>query len=250
MLFGPIRDDPPPSPSSRSRRGSGWLRISDASVEEVGIDTVLAEQSGTFMLYYERVLPPPSPFPVPYAESVRTQSSEETVMATPTTPPAVPHATTPTHAPERRKRTHSVANNEAEEEGQVGAEQLTDPNSNPQPDLRLPRVNGGHVPVVARTFRSTSVGMKSGSQGNSSRSSSIAPPPPPVANGINIVNGHADAAIAQGPTYTHKVNGTIPHGPPPRQAHSPTRKKKKKNSSSISTGNGNINGAPARTLDL
>ena len=241
MLFGPIRDDSLPSSSSRSRRGGGWLRISDASVEEVGIETVLAEQSGTFMLYYERVLPPPLPLRVPYAESVRTQSSEETIVATPTPHSAATHINTSTHAPERRKRTHSVANNEDEEEGQVGAEKLTGPN--PQPDLKLPQVNGGHVPVVARTFRSTSVGVNS--QGNRSRSSSVAPSPPPVANGMNVVNGYAaPAATAQGPTYTQIVNGTTA---PTKQVQSPTRKKKKKGTS---TGNGNINGAPPRTLNL
>lgn len=36
----------------------GWLRISDDSVEECGIERVLAETSGVFMLYYERAVPP------------------------------------------------------------------------------------------------------------------------------------------------------------------------------------------------
>ena len=35
--------------------GRGWLRASDNVVREVGIDTVLQEGSGVFMLYYERV---------------------------------------------------------------------------------------------------------------------------------------------------------------------------------------------------
>ncbi|KAF8227633.1 cysteine proteinase [Tricholoma matsutake] len=38
--------------------GRGWLRISDDSVRECGIETVLQEGSGAFMLYYERALPP------------------------------------------------------------------------------------------------------------------------------------------------------------------------------------------------
>ncbi|KAI0797178.1 hypothetical protein C8Q75DRAFT_229747 [Abortiporus biennis] len=35
--------------------GSGWLRISDDSVSECGIETVLREGQGAFMLYYEKV---------------------------------------------------------------------------------------------------------------------------------------------------------------------------------------------------
>jgi ubiquitin carboxyl-terminal hydrolase 1 len=35
--------------------GRGWLRISDDSVSEVGIESVLAQGSAAFMLYYERV---------------------------------------------------------------------------------------------------------------------------------------------------------------------------------------------------
>ncbi|KAF9000236.1 hypothetical protein BDQ17DRAFT_1359895 [Cyathus striatus] len=46
--------DPP------ARPGKGWLRISDDSVREVGLDAVLAEGSGAFMLYYERAVIEPS----------------------------------------------------------------------------------------------------------------------------------------------------------------------------------------------
>ncbi|KAF8967428.1 hypothetical protein BDZ97DRAFT_1916718 [Flammula alnicola] len=38
--------------------GRGWLRISDDSVSECGIESVLAEGSGAFMLYYERAVHP------------------------------------------------------------------------------------------------------------------------------------------------------------------------------------------------
>ncbi|KDQ29547.1 hypothetical protein PLEOSDRAFT_1112327 [Pleurotus ostreatus PC15] len=37
------------------RSGRGWLRISDDSVRECGIESVLREGSGAFMLYYERI---------------------------------------------------------------------------------------------------------------------------------------------------------------------------------------------------
>ncbi|KAG6848439.1 hypothetical protein H0H93_016953 [Arthromyces matolae] len=39
-----------------SKPGRGWLRISDDSVSECGIESVLAEGAGAFMLYYERVV--------------------------------------------------------------------------------------------------------------------------------------------------------------------------------------------------
>ncbi|KAF5322338.1 hypothetical protein D9619_000232 [Psilocybe cf. subviscida] len=38
--------------------GRGWLRISDDSVAECGIESVLAEGSGAFMLYYEKAAHP------------------------------------------------------------------------------------------------------------------------------------------------------------------------------------------------
>lgn len=41
-----------------STQPSLWLRSSDESVDEVGIERVLAEHSGAYMLYYERVVMP------------------------------------------------------------------------------------------------------------------------------------------------------------------------------------------------
>lgn len=49
--------------------GLGWLRISDANVEECGIESVLREGSGAFMLYYERALVSLAPPAHPYAGS-------------------------------------------------------------------------------------------------------------------------------------------------------------------------------------
>lgn len=46
----PPRLDEAPAP------GRGWLRVSDDVVREVGIETVLQEGVGVFMLYYERVV--------------------------------------------------------------------------------------------------------------------------------------------------------------------------------------------------
>ena len=59
------RHSPQPSSSSYhwqdysetlSGSGKGWLRISDDSVVECGIENVMAEGSGAFMLYYERAV--------------------------------------------------------------------------------------------------------------------------------------------------------------------------------------------------
>jgi ubiquitin carboxyl-terminal hydrolase 1 len=78
QLYGPIRDSESGEHGSRSGKGrfreDVWLRISDDQVKEVGLSTVLAETTGSFMLYYEKVLP----F---HSESVRTspRSSQETV---------------------------------------------------------------------------------------------------------------------------------------------------------------------------
>jgi len=43
---------------SEAGTNRGWLRISDDSVEECGIERVLAEGTGAFMLYYERAVHP------------------------------------------------------------------------------------------------------------------------------------------------------------------------------------------------
>jgi len=67
VVLGPIRDEDEEGP-----RMGGWLKISDDKVEEVGIDTVLAENSGTFMLYYERIVGNPLAFPAPESASQET----------------------------------------------------------------------------------------------------------------------------------------------------------------------------------
>lgn len=41
---------------SRRGTGRGWLRISDDDVRECGIENVLQEGSGAFMLYYEKIV--------------------------------------------------------------------------------------------------------------------------------------------------------------------------------------------------
>jgi ubiquitin carboxyl-terminal hydrolase 1 len=74
--LGPVRDDDEETDAFRNRPGHGWLRISDESVRECGIETVLQEGSGAFMLYYERVL---QDRPGIYPMRGSPRSSEETL---------------------------------------------------------------------------------------------------------------------------------------------------------------------------
>ncbi|KAH9927275.1 uncharacterized protein B0H18DRAFT_1003829 [Fomitopsis serialis] len=69
--YGPVRDDEDEPPKT----GRGWLRISDDSVVEIGIENVLQEGVGAFMIFYERVAMPRQS--VYLSNSPR--SSEETV---------------------------------------------------------------------------------------------------------------------------------------------------------------------------
>lgn len=87
--YGPVRDGEALDENGKERvrngpgSGRGWLRISDDKVSECGIETVLAEGAGAFMLYYERVVTHPGVYP--HAGSPR--DSEETLK-----PVLPPHA--------------------------------------------------------------------------------------------------------------------------------------------------------------
>ncbi|KAH8118788.1 cysteine proteinase [Phellopilus nigrolimitatus] len=99
---GPVRDPRPSRAAAAAAAaappapGRGWLRISDAAVEECGAERVLAEGAGAFLLFYERVVaappPPATPSPSPavlspyanlehavYLAGRSPRSSEETV---------------------------------------------------------------------------------------------------------------------------------------------------------------------------
>ncbi|KIJ20419.1 hypothetical protein PAXINDRAFT_160978 [Paxillus involutus ATCC 200175] len=75
LHYGNIRDDDD-AVDSMYRPGRGWLRVSDDSVRECGLESVLQEGSGAFMLYYERVVQS-RPGIYPLHSSPR--SSEETL---------------------------------------------------------------------------------------------------------------------------------------------------------------------------
>jgi len=46
--FGQVREE-------KEERGKGWLRISDADVDEVGIEALVEARAAVFMVFYERV---------------------------------------------------------------------------------------------------------------------------------------------------------------------------------------------------
>ncbi|KZP21563.1 cysteine proteinase [Athelia psychrophila] len=87
--YGPVRDADGVDEHGRARvrngpgSGRGWLRTSDDKVAECGIEAVLQEGAGAFMLYYERVVTHAGVYP--HARSPR--SSEETLK-----PAVPPHA--------------------------------------------------------------------------------------------------------------------------------------------------------------
>lgn len=74
--FGPVRENNEVLDAEYNRPGCGWLRVSDESVKECGIESVLQEGSGAFMLYYERVLSARTGI---YPLSGSPRSSEETL---------------------------------------------------------------------------------------------------------------------------------------------------------------------------
>lgn len=77
LVASPRLDEP-------SAPGQGWLRASDDSVREVGIEAVLREGSGVFMLYYERVKSEDSGLPPPLVRSPHDEqrSRDVTVKST------------------------------------------------------------------------------------------------------------------------------------------------------------------------
>ncbi|KAJ7167888.1 hypothetical protein C8R46DRAFT_1191891 [Mycena filopes] len=82
----------PPTHESSAGTGTGWLRISDARVDRVGVEAVLEEGSAVFMLYYERV--------VGAAPSSATITSTPGMTASASAPLAShPRASTPSSTP-------------------------------------------------------------------------------------------------------------------------------------------------------
>jgi hypothetical protein len=64
---------------ANTRPGRGWLRISDDAVAECGIETVLQEGVGAFMLYYERAVQETSGVYSSLNNGKANSSSEETL---------------------------------------------------------------------------------------------------------------------------------------------------------------------------
>lgn len=79
LQYGMVRDSDEPQPG-RPGTGKGWMRISDDSVRECGVEEALAEGSGAFMLYYERIVEMhPRPLKMYSLNTSTSPSSSETV---------------------------------------------------------------------------------------------------------------------------------------------------------------------------
>ncbi|KAF8506064.1 hypothetical protein F5888DRAFT_1791978 [Russula emetica] len=75
---GSVRVGPPRlNDGFHATPGRGWLRASDDAVREVGIETVLQEGSGAFMLYYERVRNEDKPSVPVWSSHSRTTTTDD-----------------------------------------------------------------------------------------------------------------------------------------------------------------------------
>ncbi len=180
----PIRDDEWPD-SARPGTGRGWLRISDESVQECGIERVLQEGSGAFMLYYERVQQPRSWSSV-YAASASAplRASEETVRPGEARTPSSDHPSAKT-VEDLSAVPNGDATRERERRERREKEQKVDPR------------------VVRR--------VSAGSSNRTKSSPSVAPPPPmsrSTSANSAVSSGTTASAVTAVSTFSHKtVNG-------------------------------------------
>ncbi|OCH94543.1 cysteine proteinase [Obba rivulosa] len=251
--FAPPRLAPGLAFDDAPRPGRGWLRVSDDAVREVGLEAVLQEGAGAFMLYYERVEQPPAPAPAPAVPrpvhpSNSPRSSEETVR---------PDA----HA--RGERAEQAAPREAQ--AQARTQMQGQSSSSPLPVRVGPRV----VRSVATRSRSTSISPPQ-------RAPALAAPPPASAP-ASVSRASAKSApngdVAKGGARP-QLNGEARHSrepsrelasPPPsptssRSPRSPSRTsssppsarltKKSRPPNARSTSSPQPAPPPSRTVDL
>lgn len=196
QAYGPVREERPPTP------GRGWLRISDDSVEECGIERVLAEGVGAFMLFYERVV---HPRPAIYlAHSPR--SSEETVR-----PPDLANG----HAESNvNGSTWSVATL-GSSEITSGASSVASSYMESSSEMQILRPR-----VVRRTTAGRSRSTPTMPNGRASSdipspgSSFVESPPSPVKVSKQLQNGHAHPAFTDDspPSLPAKNDEILPSG--------------------------------------
>lgn len=81
--------------------GKGWLRISDENVEEVGIESVLSENSSIFLAFYERIVEnQPNP-PVTYPADASVISSPRSSSESTTSGSTIKPSTSQSHSHSR-----------------------------------------------------------------------------------------------------------------------------------------------------
>ncbi|KAG7447707.1 cysteine proteinase [Guyanagaster necrorhizus] len=163
--------------------GKGWLRISDDSVDECGIKSVLREGSGAFMLYYERaILSAPMPsehYPYTTANGITNGYAYGVGMAS-------PESSEETLKPEMMMMTNKNGSVRSlvSINGTVKSEdnEKTSSVSGSPPSYLGPRVVRSVAAGRRRRSNSVTPGLK--------RTMSSSPPPTSSSKPISISNGH------------------------------------------------------------
>ncbi|KAI0832795.1 hypothetical protein BC628DRAFT_1529088 [Trametes gibbosa] len=198
--YGPVRDEG--DPSAGSHPGRGWLRISDDAVQECGIERVLQEGAGAFMLYYERVQQPRAS---PYTGSPR--GSEETVK------PEEAHAQAPVR-PEPARRESSRTNGDLSRRRESRERQDERDKSNvvgPRVVRRTSAHRRPSAPPMSRTESSSTTATASSrhtSHSHQSTSSSLSTFTS-TSTSVSTVHTNGDAAAA----------AAVPNGRPHHHRH-------------------------------
>ncbi|KAI0737719.1 hypothetical protein C8Q80DRAFT_1339921 [Daedaleopsis nitida] len=231
QLHGPIRDDEWPD-AARPGTGRGWLRISDDAVQECGIERVLQEGSGAFMLYYERVQQPRS-WPSVYASSSASpRASEETVRpedahAPPSTAAGVPngdvsHAKDHAHRDREREREHRVRREERE--------RTVDPRVVRRVSARATNGSASSssapspAPVAPPMERSTSASSAVTAVSSFSTATTSSQSSHKTANGDASMNGHAHPPSNGRADPSHPQRPPLPPSSPSKSSSSRLRK--------------------------
>lgn len=159
---------------------SRWLRISDETVDEVGIERVLAENSGVYMLYYERVVMPQQLISSSLSSADGWNSSDGSLS----------HTWLSRNTPHSSEETITPANSVLH-----GKKELSPPPSTPEKS----------TPFEARIIHRVHAGRSKSLSGRSTPLSDVSPSPSKI-----FTNG--DACNPPLPPEVKKIpNGDIPN---------------------------------------
>ncbi|EJF62254.1 cysteine proteinase [Dichomitus squalens LYAD-421 SS1] len=258
---GPIREEDGQNPS-RPGTGRGWLRISDDTVQECGIERVLQEGAGAFMLYYERVQQPRS---VVY-NNAPPRASEETIR------PEESHAPTPEVASEKPAEKEHALNGEAARKHEGRDRERPEERERSVVDPRVVRRVSASAHLKASASPSTQPQSPSQAQAPPpkppSKPAAVAPPPPisrstsgssavtavstfstkTLASDASAPNGHAHSSH---PRDKHGSNGSADPSSPQRPSMPPSSPSKlRKSRRSVSQADGNPTSSPTTSTPL